>query len=518
MSERHNFFANRAARLQFTKSAKQFDRIALERRFKWTVVDVFTQLEGDGHGNHWARTAALLRVSRDTIKQILLEFEETGDLSEHDGRRHSDADNGDDKRRPAVAPALRVDSEVGRRTLSFVRARQAKGEPTCALDVLDNVLGPLGQADVSVRTVQRFLGRLGLCSTDKPIENPNTHWTEHHYVRKDRWNFISTVCEHLFLGGRVCYTDECYVWEHPTKDMLSWVDPHCPYRGEARGRRASVIGAVFHDGEFVPESIKVFEHYRLENKDLTLYPMYANDADGDGNGEASDEDGPESDDVGDDFQEFLDLYVEKLDEDNVGQNKSKRRRREAANVTLETIFLASMEFCMAGRILPIDDQTVVNELRDRGYDVDDVKKIVHNVRLKRELAIEPVEITPEDQWPEYVLEVPGGPLCVFCETPLVTKSLCDRFCCRMCNVHNGYDEISNAYGVTFGIRQGAGASTRSAEPKGDARADDESGAAASSSAAAGAAAASSAATTDTQQSAGAGSRDYKPGKIGAGSS
>ena len=90
MSERHNFFANRAARLQFTKSAKQFDRIALERRFKWTVVDVFTQLEGDGHGNHWARTAALLRVSRDTIKQILLEFEETGDLSEHDGRRHSD--------------------------------------------------------------------------------------------------------------------------------------------------------------------------------------------------------------------------------------------------------------------------------------------------------------------------------------------------------------------------------------------------------------------------------------------
>ena len=76
--------------------------------------------------------------------------------------------------------------------MAFVRERQARGEPALAQTVLDSVLVPLGLGDVSLRTVQRFLLRLGLEATVDPIEGDNGHWHERAYVRRFVFDLAST--------------------------------------------------------------------------------------------------------------------------------------------------------------------------------------------------------------------------------------------------------------------------------------------------------------------------------------
>ena len=484
-----------------------------------------TLFEVDGHGNHWQRVCSLFCISRRTLQNILLQFEETGDVAERDARRESVEDEDKkmrgERRAPAVAPALRVDAHVGRRALGFVRSQQAHGKPTLAKDVLEHVLRPLGQGDVSLRTVQRFLRRLGLRVTIDPIEGTHGHWTEAHYVRRDRWNFISTVNEHRFGGGRVCYTDECYVWEHPTKDMLSWVDPHDPYRGEARGRRASVIAGVFDNGELILPSVKVFEQYRLQRGELTLYPHYANEAVQDESDSSASEplSGPASasaDEI-DDFGDFLERYVEIVPSESAedGQ-KNKRRRREALELSLDSIFLASMEYCIWCRILPLSDQTIVNELKERGFDVDEQQNVVRSVRLKLELTIEEVTVTPEDELPDYVFDVPDGPVCIFCETPLVTDSMCDWFCCRHCNVHDGAEVVgAGTFGKTYGIKFPECAGDRpgiAGEPENDGGSADQRRASIATPTATGGAPAASSSTSAAANAVRTSKSEYKPGQ------
>ena len=300
-------------------------------------------------------------ISYETIRSILLEFEQHGELREHDGRHRADGG------RPGPQPLLQPNTLLAVRVKQLVHARQLRNQSTLARDVYDEVLSKFGFANVSLRSVQRFLARLDLVCTHEENDGLNDEWHEKFETRLDRYNYLCLIQEARRQARPIVYIDETYAYERPTRDRLSFIDPNLPWAGEKSGRRLNIVGAVTDSGEVLRHAVFLFEHHRWNGDQLQLFPEYIDRLMRDFSPIAISSD-PSDDQQAvsapvqaqpeeehDDFKEFFKCYLkrdavaaEQNDDSRASTSTARKRRRRSnqSTVPLETVFVAHIEYCI----------------------------------------------------------------------------------------------------------------------------------------------------------------------------
>ena len=147
----HDFSSSHMQRKEWIAKQDKEIGVALPYRAKLMILTTFTVLEGEARGRQWQRTAELLQVSKSSIREVLLEFEQHGCIV----TSNTNIGNRITHTRFLHSPL------IIEKILSYVRDKQRTGRRAFAVEIQKDVLTSLG-IHVHPRTLCRTLNRFGL--------------------------------------------------------------------------------------------------------------------------------------------------------------------------------------------------------------------------------------------------------------------------------------------------------------------------------------------------------------------
>lgn len=376
-----------------------------------------------------------------SIAAVLEEFENTGKLGVpvRPARPHSDLL---ERTSPLVQHAVR----------RFVVGRQSREEITYARHVRDEILVGRFGLDVSESTARRLMRQLGLVATDEDGQGEDGAWHEKHYVRLDRWNYLSAVADANLFRQFVLWQDESFVYQHATKHHLSWIDPHLPHTLPSGGRRLNVMGIISDTGNVLVDTFVVCEAWRLREVEgqqkLELLPHYVRQVDGrvaqSASASAQTPAEPADAEAADDMADFLARYVSVP----AATASKKRRTTRSAVCTLDDIALAHLEFCLEELIVPICRNELVKQLQEHGV-VDEQDQLIDHIALKLQPKVREVALCDDIDVPEFVTDADFLISCCICDIPLACDADIDLICCEKCAQRDG-----RTYGLKLAANSG----------------------------------------------------------------
>jgi len=355
---RHDFKENLNSRLAYIDQKNAFSGKKLNFRERLMILRVFTLLENSKRPGYWDKTTNLCDVSKSTVQKILLEFDKNNSL----------VDDVEESRLQVKNVRFLFSARIKNEIIAYVRKRQAAQQQTFAKDVKSDVLDKYG-IDLSIRSVRRVLNDLNLKCKMRTLENDvEPAWNEKMYVRKDRYNYIRIVQDARRANRTIVYTDQTFLYEHPTKNTITWHDPMQPFQKMKKGRRLNVQAAVTDSGNVLRDAACFFEHWQLHAEKYGKDRVTINEP-----GRAADVN-DSSDPVmvekcdKDDFKDFLEQYITK---------------KQNENILFSDFFCAHTEYCINPKVMifPIAISLLKEQCEQKGFKIED--DFIKNVKFKK---------------------------------------------------------------------------------------------------------------------------------------
>merc|ERR1711916_367619 len=399
------------------------DRQVLPFRAKLMILSCFTECEKSGRGNHWKKTCTQLHCSKQSISNVLAEFEKHGCLV------GSNTNSGNQTNHQRIIESPKISQKI----IEFVRERQRNGEATYTKRIQRDVLVPL-DIEISDRALREHLNRIGLtCDLSEAgwassWENA-LHYEEHMYVRQDRWNYLSTIDDARFQLRPIVYVDESFFYATPTTKHLGWFDPHLKRPKLRKGRRANIISAITDDNKVLDDATLIFEKWQRLAKGHSKNAIKVTPASSETSAASSSSNNVCEKVPKDDFDVMLNEFVRK-----------KKRKK----ISLKELRRTHFYFCAnpAEPIEPLNGEEFMQHLHERDMRVEN--DAVLGFEMKKEVPMQELICNEEERQSDWITQ-DYGVECTFCGMYIdIEGGSVQRACCSLCTGEQPLGVVTSA--------------------------------------------------------------------------